>query len=444
MATLIKSKEGIIYDEDFQTNPLIWSLTPSTVDCLRFKQDGLHILHNDKYVMYTMREPIQQDYCIIVELEHNPLTKEDIAGIIVFSNTQDYAECQTYLATGPSTIDNHGRNIDYDLGEKYVEYSYIDGSSINDGSTGGDSNTPPVEFVDTIYKYIKVVKHCHDVKSIYEFYASADGKEWIDVGNADYAQNNTIGFFLYSTNDENVLANGKFVIKSFRIYSAQDIVINGINILQEFEIYEKVLADPQNQQSLEKNTILRSDVLGSNQVVKNGSTATINTNSLLVPLQNAWIRIYQKDDYETTLYEYPLGYHTIGGDEFTITYDIKLFIDNQEIEKGALYNLQTLFTDTYRRNIIVYNNEDSLLQNVKVSIAAYSEYYSGEEVVKLALYNNTQEIVPSVNEFEYNDYVIIPSLPAHTGQEIIIKLSDVPSQDFYAVANDFRFKLLIE
>ena len=450
MATLIKQREGILYDEDFSTNSLLWSLTPSNVDCLRFENDGLHILHNDQYVMYTMTEPLEQSYCVIVELEHKPLTTEDIAGIIIFSNTQDYAECQTYLATGPSKIDNHGRNIDYDLGEKYVEYKYI---GEEDNSTGDDDNEQsPVEFVDTIYKYIKIIKHQHSTKSIYEFFASADGIEWIDVGNVDYYQNNTIGFFLYSTTDQRLLNHGKFVIKSFKIYEDKYIQLNNINMLYDFEVYEKVLADPNNNQELVKHTIFRSDetLLGENIVNRDGNNARIDTGPLMLPLKDVWLRIYQKNSYDITLYDYYLGHNTIGGDIFEINYDIKLFIDNQEVEKGLLHDLNTLFVSSFRKNIVVYNNEDIILRNIKISIAAYSEYYSGEEVVKIALYNqedndeNEQYVDDNNHEFVYNSYVIIDSLDPHTGQELILKLSDVPEQDFYAVANDYRFKLLIE
>ena len=110
MATLVKEHEGIVYNENFREKSLTWSLSPSSIDCLRFEPDGLHILHSDHYVTYTMKE-MEDPYCLIMQLEHTPIDEEDIAGLIVLSDTNNYAECQTYLATSPSTIGNNGENV---------------------------------------------------------------------------------------------------------------------------------------------------------------------------------------------------------------------------------------------------------------------------------------------------------------------------------------------
>ena len=45
MATFVKEHSGILYDEDFNENSLLWTLSPSDEDCLRFEKDGLHILN---------------------------------------------------------------------------------------------------------------------------------------------------------------------------------------------------------------------------------------------------------------------------------------------------------------------------------------------------------------------------------------------------------------
>ena len=127
MATLIKEHEGLIFEETFDENSLIWSLTPSNVDCLRFEPDGLHILHNSEYITYTMKE-MEGEYCVVAQIDHTPVTKNDIAGIIVMSSTNDYAECQSYQAEAPSNIGNNGENISfgYDLSDHYVRYTFDD------------------------------------------------------------------------------------------------------------------------------------------------------------------------------------------------------------------------------------------------------------------------------------------------------------------------------
>ena len=280
-----------------------------------------------------------------------------------------------------------------------------------------------------------MIKFNNQVGHTYQFFASSDGISWIEVGNTDYNENNSIGFFLYGTKNEKVLRKGKFVINAFHIYENPYITINGINILEDFEIYDPHL----------KRTILRSDTFpGRDMVNHNGNNVKINTNHLVLPLHDAKIRIYSKMDYSDTRGEYTLDNYTFGGDIFTITRDIKLFIDNEEVLAGNTYDLGTLFTNKFRKNIVIYNNEDYALGNIKVSITAYSEYYSGEEVVKLALYNGNEAYQKDYEDYHYNDYVIIDRLEAHTGQELIMKLSDVPKQEFYSVANKYRFKLLIE
>ena len=441
MATLVKEHEGIIYNENFHENSLIWSLSPSSIDCLRFEPDGLHILHSDHYVTYTMKE-MEDPYCLIMQLEHTPIDEEDIAGLIVLSDTNNYAECQTYLATSPSTIGNNGENVNagYDLSSKYVGYSFDDEeeeeSNNIDSSSSSETVVHPITgFVDVIYKYIRMIKFNNQVGHTYQFFASSDGISWIEVGNTDYNENNSIGFFLYGTKNEKVLRKGKFVINAFQIYENPYITINGINILEDFEIYDPHL----------KRTILRSDTFpGRDMVNHNGNNVKINTNHLVLPLHDARIRIYSKMNYLDTRGEYTLDNYTFGGDIFTITRDIKLFIDNEEVLAGNTYDLGTLFTNKFRKNIVIYNNEDYALGNIKVSIIAYSEYYNGEEVVKLALYNGNEAYQKDYEDYHYNDYVIIDRLESHTGQELVMKLSDVPKQEFYSVANKYRFKLLIE
>ena len=441
MATLVKEHEGIVYNENFREKSLTWSLSPSSIDCLRFEPDGLHILHSNHYVTYTMKE-MEDPYCLIMQLEHTPIDEEDIAGLIVLSDTNNYAECQTYLATSPSTIGNNGENVNagYDLSSKYVGYSFDDEeeeeSSNIDSSSSSETVVHPITgFVDVVYKYIRMIKFNNQVGHTYQFFASSDGISWIEVGNTDYNENNSIGFFLYGTKNEKVLRKGKFVINAFHIYENPYITINGINILEDFEIYDPHL----------KRTILRSDTFpGRDMVNHNGNNVKINTNHLVLPLHDAKIRIYSKMDYSDTRGEYTLDNYTFGGDIFTITRDIKLFIDNEEVLAGNTYDLGTLFTNKFRKNIVIYNNEDYSLGNIKVSIVAYSEYYSGEEVIKLALYHGNEAYQKDYEDYHYNDYVIIDRLEAHTGQELIMKLSDVPKQEFYSVANKYRFKLLIE
>ena len=448
MATLVKEDHGLIYEEYFHESPRYWALTPSNVDCLRFEEDGLHILHNSKYVSYTLKEP-EEPYCLLMKLTHKPIDEEDIAGLLVFSDTNNYAECQTYLASAPSTIGNNGENVSasYDLSGKYVRYSFDDDdegeSDDTDSPSSADTVVNPTNgFIDLVYKYIRMIKYNNKIGHTYQFFASVDGQTWIEVGNTDYDQNNSIGFFLYATKNANTLIHGNCIIHAFYIYKQSDIVIDGISDLYSFEIIDR--ANPHDP--LERRVIVRSDDPGEVVITQAGNRAIINTNKLNLPLTNAIVRIYPRGDkihnYPNTIAEYELPNKTFGGDKFKITYDIKLIIDNEEVEPGTTFDLGTLFTKSFKKNIVVYNNENFDLTNLSVSIVAFSEYYCGEDVVELSIYNGNNE---GDNQYLYNwsQEVMLGMIPAHQGIELIMKLSDVPKRAFYA-ANPYRFKLVIK
>lgn len=439
MATLVKEHEGIIYSDTFNESSLIWSLTPSNVDCLRFDPDGLQILHNSEYVTYTMKE-LEDSYCMIVKLEHTPITEDDIGGIIVMSTTDNYAECQTYLAIAPSTIGNHGANITFegDFGLKYVRYT-IDNEGESDEESGSSSSDSDIEtvmngsFKDIVYKYIKVLKLNQKVKNTYQFFASPNGKNWIEVGNTEFDQVNSIGFFLYAVDDKKVINNGKFKINRLHLYENQYITIRGINIFQSFEIIDR-----------DKGTILRSDTTpGINIVNYKPNEVQINTNSLFMPITNAQLRVYQRGFYNNTIATYLLPNLTFGGDIFSIHYDIELYIDNERIYPGNTYDLGMLYKTEFKRNIVVYNNEDFALNMVKISVVKYSEYYSGEEAVGIAFYDGNK-VNQHPDSYNYQDSLTIPEIESHTGVELIVKLTDIPKQEFYSVSHDYRFKILIE
>lgn len=519
MATLVKEHEGIIYEEDFQENSLLWSLTPSDVDCLRFNPDGLRINHNKNYITYTFKEP-DEPYCLIAEIDHTPLTEEDIGGVIVLSNTNEYAECQTYLATSPSTIENDGENLTEntvsDLNGRYVKYTIDDGTRTidpeissainevistlnrngnyniedenlqnmvdyivnrlnndnyaveteefydelsndileiidvlnNDGdgiwldddyetSESEEEETvinPSTGFIDTIYRYIKLIKYADDTGNIYQFFASSNGKSWIEVGTVSYPSICSIGFFLYSTKNINLLNKGKFLVKRLSLYENKYITINGINILQDFEIVTDSYS----------NTVLRSDtIFGMNIVNHNANSIIINTTELNLPIRNAILRTYPKGHYDETSAEYRLYNDTYGGDAFTINYDIKVFIDNEEIHPGDEYDLGLLYTNSFKRNIVIFNNEDFDLGNLTVKILAFSEFYSGEEEIQIAFYDK-DKVEQNAFNYNYSNQLTIGRLESQSGVELIMKLKNRPKQEFYSAANNYKFKILIE
>ena len=79
----------------------------------------------------------------------------------------------------------------------------------------------------------------------------------------------------------------------------------------------------------------------------------------------------------------------------------------------------------------------------KLKIIAYSEYFNGEEEILIAFYDGNK-IEQNVNNYKYDKELIIPKLEAHSGVELIMKLENIPKQEFYSAAHDYKFKILIE
>ena len=106
MANLMKTQNGLLFYDDFSERTLMWTLSPSDANCLSFGDKGLRMSHNRRYCSYTITEPAVDEYSCIVKLDHIPFNFTDIAGVLVLSSNKEYAECQTYLATGPSELTN--------------------------------------------------------------------------------------------------------------------------------------------------------------------------------------------------------------------------------------------------------------------------------------------------------------------------------------------------
>ena len=213
MAKLNKTNSGLLFKDDFTEKTLMWTLSPSDANNVFFGDSGLQMKHNKRYVTYTIVEPSVDEYSCIVEIDHIPANYDDIAGVLVMSTVKDYAECQTFLATGPSELVNSEQvNLDIEnmikdaIADNVVTYS-IDADNAIDGNTQAPTSSAHIHgasvdtdapFVDKIYRYIKFTKN----KYKYMFWASEDGNEWIEVGNVKFDNSGVIGFFIYGTEDK--------------------------------------------------------------------------------------------------------------------------------------------------------------------------------------------------------------------------------------------------
>jgi hypothetical protein len=134
MSKINKTNSGLLFFDDFSEKTLMWTQSPSDIDCVSFGDKGLQIQHNNSYITYTIIEPELDEYSCVVHLDHVPFNEGDIAGVIVMSTAKDYAECQSYMAHEPSEIFNRDipttdeinlmiTNILNDRMDNYVEYT---------------------------------------------------------------------------------------------------------------------------------------------------------------------------------------------------------------------------------------------------------------------------------------------------------------------------------
>lgn len=437
MSKLTKTNNGLFFFEDFSEKSLQWTLSPSDAACISFGDNGLRMKHHKRYTTYTIVEPSTEEYSCIVNLDHIPRTLDDIAGILVMSSTKEYAECQSHMATGPSELGN-AELINFDienvvtkvLGDNYVQWSADNDEPVDGSGTTEEPEDEVVDgagvFVDTLYHYIKFTK----LKYKYVFWASEDGNVWIEIGNVKFEDSGVIGFFIYGTEDLDILDNSHCYFKTFALYKSKYVTINGIERRQELELCDG-----------NGNILMRTDSIGyAHMVSRSNKQCVINTTTLPTPIRNARLRIYARNNYANTIGEYYLGDEVYGGDNFTIERDIRVYIDNQEINPLELYDLGTFYRGSYYIKLDIRNNEDYILNDVTVKVAQYSEYYGGEREVAVSLYSEGQ----IESELAYDKQVVIDSIAPSESRSVFMKLTDIPVQDFYLTANDYRFKIIIE
>lgn len=473
MADFVKKENGLLFEDDFQENSLLWQLSPSDYSILERTEDGLRIKKNASYTTLSIREPSLDRYSCYCEIQHNPFDEKDIAGIALFSNAQDYAECQSCKMTIPSgyqnseslkdlvlsLIDNSidakkyvkyqigfddtNDNIDFRtssqiasqgetewteycqrimdevLSKKYVKWNYDD---LNSGTIQGENwedvkdaaNQSLLAFQDKNYKYIKFDK----INAGYSFYASVDGVQWIEVGTTGFDGIVNIAFFTNGSNNPEVINNTDFVVKKIILHSNRYIKITGIKEDYKFKI-------------MKAGEEIASS--GSWGVQQNGeSTYYIDTHKLTLPFSGD-LYLYQD---EAVVYHKSLE-NLYGGDELLFTYDLRVSVNNQEVFTDTLFELGTFIDNKQAFKIDLYNNESFDLRNVSIKVKAYSEYFSGADPIMIGVYD------PNNISTEFKKELIIDKITSTQGVSLFITLDPKAVQNFYNNAESYRFKLVI-
>ena len=429
MPKLNKTESGLLLYEDFKQSSLIWTPSPNNYQDIEFGENGLRIRHSDLYKTITLEEP-EGNFSFMCKLKHIPIDAEDIGGVIIMSNDTFYAECQSYVATKPSYLTNSNQTeaiiIDFinQILDKYVEYSieddtgtYPPDASLSGGTTssGTSGSTTTTSFVDVMYPYIKFNK----LNSKYTFFASTDCINWVEVGNIELPNCNRSGFFLYSTEKEDT-SDSCFYVEYAVLYNNNYVIIDNIKENQTLELRTE-------------DGALICDT-NSNNVARKNNQIFIDTTLMRMPFNNVRLVVLQNG---IIIYEYEIP-ELIGGDKYSYWYDIKVCIDNQELNQEDLFDLGTFYHHDQTISIDIYNQEEYELTDLKVSITSYSPYYDGNETVGISLYDENEV------KYSFSDSVIIPSIQPTEGKSVLIKLTDKMVQNFYKKAGAYRFKINIE
>ena len=427
MPKLNKTESGLLLYEDFKQSSLIWTPSPNNYQDIEFGEDGLRIRHSDLYKTITLEEP-EGNFSFMCKINHKPIDADDIGGVIIMSNDTFYAECQSYVATKPSYITNANQTEDQIIDfinqflEKYVEYSIEDDEGIypstsNSGSTSSSGESNSSSFVDVMYPYIKFTK----LNSRYTFWASTDCVNWIEVGNTELADSNRVGFFLYSFEKDTI--NSNFYVEYAVLYNNNYVIIDNIKENQDIELRTQDGALIYDMNSCFCFSVKRKN----NQIF-------IDTTLLKMPFENIRLVILQN---KKIIYEYEIP-ELIGGDKYSYWYDIKVCIDNQELNQEELFDLGTFYHHEQTIRVDIYNQEEYELENLKVNVTSYSPYYDGNETIGVSLYDENEE------NYSFSDVVTIPNIQPTEGKSILIKLTDKIMQNFYKKAGAYRFKINIE
>lgn len=429
MPAITKQEQGLLFEDNFIEPNLAWTLSPSFSNSLRFGNDGLQVVHSGNYISYTINEPADDEYAAVMEIDHIPYDESDIAGMLVFNNAREYAECQTYMATQPSALGEAVYTLDMtgtvDLSH-YVKFKINDEDNNDDPQQEeeqGQEQQQSGDFTDTIYHFIKMYKK----NNTYTFYASPDNHEWIEVGNVRFPDNGRIGIFEHKGN-ERVINHTHCFIKHFAIYRSKYITIRNLPVIAEFEIH------------CGNTTVFRSDVVGAENIIKRvAGRCTIDTTTFPMPMNNFYLRFYRSNDYATTLSEYYID-QVYGGDDISIDINLQFFYNNERIYPEVLSSLGMLEIGGQYAVITVKNNDTSPSLAKKIKITRYSDYYQGDIPILMAVTSSTY--APGTSSFKKN--AVLPVIYPGNEVYIYIMLQTKPLPDYFLAVEEFRFKISLE
>ena len=313
MANIIKSSSGFLYEEKFEGDmSLIWDISPSNNNYVEINSDKVSITPNGDRVELLIPSPSDNGYVFQSDIEFNPASDLDVAGVVMRSITDNYIELEI---CGDDNISTNAIKVDYSPGG-VVSAKYI------------NSNNEWVEAGNT---------RIYDINKI-GFYAEPSCTEKFSIYNLVMYRNNFITINNFTNDRYKILENGVDITNKFRVkkYSNR-LILDGSNIKfpMDLEISEY---DENNKLT---STYSFTDVYGGDIFeYENDITFIINGD------------ILNKDVYD------------LGPVDYIKEHSLKI-INNEAFDiknKTLKVEAYTAFNEGYKQ-VSIYNNETNTYEN---------------------------------------------------------------------------------
>lgn len=347
---ITKISTGLILKDDFSNsfNPA-WDFFPNSLDRVLFNEDSIVLLpKKSEPLEMLIPSPRDGKFVMQTEISYNPQSENDIAGCLMKSITGNVAEC---------------------------EFTYEEG-------------------IPNTYKYLSLSS---DENYIFNLRASADGKNWDDLGNTKFYDGNYLGYFINGNDAE-------FEIKSCVLCRDKFIVIKGIKPTDKVKLIDSRHID-----------LIKAFNL---DCVLNGDRLIIDIGKVIWPIKNVSISINSSDNLKLE--------ELYGGDVFT--YDADMLFEIEEIEGfelGKIYGKAQNFT------LNVTNNSASE-KTGKLVIDAVSTYDIGHNMAYLYNIDETN--------FNKNQKELEVTLGAGQTIKCIVRIDKNNNQA--TIEDDFKFNIL--
>lgn len=259
--------------------------------------------------------------------------------------------------------------------------------------------------VHKFYRYIKVVKE----GNTFFVYAATTLGEWEVVGAVTYENCNLIGFFFETDNE-----NEQFDIEEINLYTAPNVSITGLN-----PSYSRVEIQASNGVPIASSRV-------------DDGKCIFDLSKRVLPFRNCKVALIGPNGtVESDLLE-----RIDGGDMFTVSHNVRITIDGEEIGTEDIVDLGRI-GNGLETMITVENMDDEFtLFDQTVRVHRFSPYDSGYENVGLKIQDS---------EDEFQDEITIPHLRYGEPVNVVMKINR-GEEDLTSLFrnNGHRYKIVVD